>query len=50
MGEGPIPWGAIDQWCTSLGLDDEDRDDVHYLVRQIDNAFLKHKAEANKTK
>lgn len=45
MGEGPIPWGAIDQWCASLGMSEEEAEDVHYLVRQLDNAYLQHKAK-----
>ena len=43
MGEGPIPWTAVEDWCRSLGLDEEERDDVHYLVRRLDNAYLKHR-------
>lgn len=45
MGEGPIPWTAMEQWATSLGMDEEEREDVHYLVRRLDNAFLEHQAK-----
>lgn len=48
MGEGPIPWAAIDQWAWSNELDEEARDDVHFLVRQLDNTYLQHKAKAAK--
>lgn len=50
MGEGPIPWGAIEQWCVAVGMTEEEAEDVHYLVRQLDNAYLRHKAEKAKTK
>lgn len=49
FGEGPIPWTAIEEWCRSLELDEEERDDVHYLVRRLDNAYLKHR-EAKRPK
>lgn len=42
MAEGPIPWVVVDQWCQSLGLDEEEREDVHYLVRRLDNSYLRH--------
>lgn len=42
MGEGPIPWTALDQWAGRLGLDEEERGDLFYLVRRLDNAYLEH--------
>jgi hypothetical protein len=44
MAEGPIPWGAIEQWCGSLQLNEEEREDMHYLVRQLDNCYLQFRA------
>jgi hypothetical protein len=49
MGEGPIPWSAIEQWCQALDLDEEESDDVHTLVRRLDNAYLRHR-EAKRPK
>lgn len=50
MGEGPIPWTALDQWAARLGLDEEERGDLFYLVRRIDNAYLEHLAKKRKHK
>lgn len=40
MGIGPIPWLAVEAYCDRLGLDDEAREDMHALVRAMDDAFL----------
>ena len=42
--EGPIPWTAIERWCDAAKMtEEEERDDVHYLVRRLDNAYLAYK-------
>ena len=38
--EGPIPWLAMDQYSRSLGLDDEQRSALFYLIRELDDAYL----------
>jgi len=37
---GPISWSAIQEYAAYLCLEAEDRDDLHYLIRVLDNAFL----------
>lgn len=44
IAEGLIPWTAIDQWCSALNMNDEEREDVHYLVQRLDNAYLEHQS------
>jgi hypothetical protein len=46
--EGDIPWTAIDQWARSRDLSEEQREDLHHLIRQMDLAFLKHRAKKRK--
>lgn len=43
LSEGPIPWLATQQYCDMLKLDDEMRDDMHYHIREMDNAYLKYR-------
>lgn len=45
---GPIPWGAIQEWCDRNGIDGEQRDDVSYHVRNMDNKYLVKVREKNK--
>lgn len=45
MGEGPIPWTAIAYYCRFFEMDEETTDDVMYMVRGLDNEYLKIKAE-----
>ncbi len=37
---GPIPWGAIQDWCDRNDIEGEQREDVMYHVRSLDNAYL----------
>jgi hypothetical protein len=50
MGEGPIPWTAIQSWCTENGVQADQRHRVFHHVRQMDLAYLKHQADTLKTK
>lgn len=45
MGEGPIPWLAIDAYATARGFDAEQRDDLHHHISAMDRAYLKHQAD-----
>lgn len=38
--QGPIPWGAIQDWCDRYEIEGEQREDVMYHVRALDNAYL----------
>jgi len=50
--EGPISWKDTVQWAEKYELDEEQEEDLLYLVGQMDNAYLNHKtkklAAANK--
>ena len=43
-GPGPIPFTAIWDYCTFLGLTYEESGDLLYHVRRMDEAYLKHSA------
>jgi hypothetical protein len=50
--EGPIGWKDTVRWAEKYELDEEQEDDLLYLVGQMDNAYLNYKtkklAAANK--
>jgi len=47
-GPGPIPSWCIDEFCVRNGICGEEAEDFHYLLRQMDGAFLKHMASKSK--
>lgn len=46
--EGPIPWEGIRNYCNEYGIVGELREDMYYLVRAVDNVYLKHRREKAK--
>jgi len=38
--DGPIPWDAIAQYGISIDLSNDQLDDLDYIIRCMDNAFL----------
>lgn len=42
FGPGPIPWIAIEGYCRDLELTREQREDMHFMVRALDAAYLEH--------
>ena len=48
MGDGPISWLAVDEYCHSLGLDAEATSDMHYYIGKMDYAYLKQQEAARK--
>lgn len=38
MGEGPIPWTAIEHYATRYGLDDDALDTLEYYIRRMESA------------
>ena len=42
MGVGPIPWTAMLDYARYMELDWEQTEDLLYIVRKMDDAFLKH--------
>jgi len=41
FGVAPIPWTAINSYCDVLGLEGEQREDVHHHVRELDETYMK---------
>ncbi len=48
MEEGPIPWSVIRTYCNEYDIVGELREDMFYLVRSMDNAYLDHRREKAK--
>ncbi len=44
MGEGPIPWIAIEQYAQLNDIVGDQREMLHFHIRQLDNAYLQHRA------
>jgi hypothetical protein len=42
MTEGPIPWSSIAAYAQTFGYD---LDDLNQVMRQLDDAYLKHMAK-----
>ena len=45
MAEGAIPWTATHQWADAHGIEGEQRDDLHFHVRALDQALLGWRAK-----
>ena len=39
MGDGPIAWTTIEEYGRLSGLDEDDRDDLHFFVELLDSEF-----------
>lgn len=50
MSEGPIPWTAIRDWAAYNKLSTYQTDDLFYMVREMDNAYLDYRAKQQKKK
>jgi hypothetical protein len=44
MGEGPIPWTAINEYTQVYNFAGEQREDLFYIVRHMDLTYLRHKS------
>lgn len=44
----PIPWTSIRQYATAYRMDDEQAEDLTYLIRRMDNAHLARLDKKNK--
>jgi len=45
---GPIPAWCIDEFCSRNELDSDEAEDMHYLIRQMDQEFLKYMERKSK--
>lgn len=48
MGITVIPWSAIDNYARAYDFSDEQREDLIYFLRAMDNAHTKKLAEKSK--
>lgn len=50
MGDGPIPWTAIEQYCDAIDVIGGQRARLHACVRAMDNVMLEHHRKKNDAK
>lgn len=50
MSEGPIPWTALNTYCEVYEITDEQKLDFFYLLRAIDNEYLKYQSDKQEKK
>ena len=50
FGHGPIPYSSIINYCDRLELDYEEERDFVYLIRSMDNVFLRYQDKKAKKK
>lgn len=50
MGDGPIPWTAIHEYCQRLEFDEETCDDMLFYVRVMDDTWLAYQKEKRNSK
>ena len=43
--EGPIPWTVLQDYCLAMEIEDEQKEDLFFYVRALDNAYLEHQAK-----
>lgn len=49
MGPGPIPWTAIREYCLEFRLDEDQAEDMFFIIRQLDNSYLLHNEKKSKS-
>lgn len=47
MTAGPIPWIVINEYCKVNELDPQQRDDMFYFIREMDNHYIKYLSKKN---
>lgn len=45
MAEGPIPWTAVNTYCDVYGVDFDHKQDFFYLIRALDNTYLRFQSQ-----
>ena len=48
MGEGPIPWSAINAYATRYDIVDEEFERLAAMIRTVDSEILNHKQKKHK--
>lgn len=41
---GPIPWGAIQEYCAWNELSREQTEEMHFYISRMDQALIQHQA------
>lgn len=41
FGMGQIPWTAVNDYCKAYGINDEQREDLQYIIRKMDEEYIK---------
>lgn len=47
---GPIPWLAMREYAVTFEMGGDQQDDLFYLVREMDNAYINHHKPPEATK
>jgi len=42
MGLGAIPWKVVHDYCEAYGLSDEQTEEMHHHMKEMDAAYLEH--------
>lgn len=45
MGEGPIPWTAVDAYSRRHSLEGQDFEDLWHIIRRLDAHYMKFRAQ-----
>lgn len=49
MGIGPIPWQAINDYCMTYEIEDEQREDMFHYIAVLDTNYRAHVEAKSKT-
>lgn len=41
FGMGQIPWTAINEYCFTYGIDGDEREDMQFVIRKMDEEYIK---------
>lgn len=50
MGVGTIPWSAVERYAQVHELDRDETEDLHFLLQQMDAAYINFHDEQMKAK
>ena len=42
MSLGPIWWSTVQTYCDAKGLDEDQTETMHFLIKEMDTVWLKH--------
>lgn len=50
MGEGPVPWTAVNTYCDVKGIHGDQRTDMLYHIGSLDRTYIKYKIDEAEAK